>query len=100
MGKGEHLKILNEIDRIIKKSDLFANEITGLKDRLIDDITNKDVDYWENKDKILGEIDAILAANISALSNEDIIALKTRRKQFEYPAENGIKVNFRSGEFN
>jgi len=100
LGQGEHLKVLKEIDRVLKKSDLFAKEITALKDRLMNDITNKDVDYWETKDKILDELDAIFAANISALSNEDLIALKTRSKQFEYPAENNIKLNFRSGEVN
>ena len=100
LGKGEHLKILKKIDQVLSKSDLFSKEIYGLKDRIIDDITNKNIDYWEDKDKILAEVDAILAENINALSNEDIIALKTRRKQFEYPAQNNIKVNVRSGEVN
>lgn len=99
LGKGEHLKILKLIDQNLNKSDLFAAEINELKDKLINDITNKEVEYWENKDKILAELDAILAANFRrALTNEDIIALKTRRKQFEFPVENKIKTNLRTGE--
>jgi hypothetical protein len=76
---------------------LFALEIKKIKNQLIDDITNKNVEYWENKDEIRTELDAIIAANFKVLTNEDMIALKTRRQQFEYPVENNIKFNLRSG---
>jgi hypothetical protein len=98
LGKSEHLKILRKADQIFIKNGLFASEINNIKDRLIDDITGKDIDYWEEKEKILAELDTIIVANFGILNNEDMIALKTRRMQFEYPAENNIKVNFRSGE--
>ncbi len=98
LGKKEHIKILKKIDEVLNKSDLFATEINTIKDRLIDDITNKDIEYWEEKDAILSELDDIITGNFNALTNEDMIALKTRRKQFEYPKENNIKVNVRSGE--
>ncbi len=98
LGKGEHRKILTEIDQVLMKSNLFQRELKMIKNSLVDDVTNKDREYWESKDKILSELDAIIAGNFNILSNEDLIALKTRRKQFEYPAENNIKVNVRSGE--
>jgi hypothetical protein len=100
LGKDIHLKILKNIDQILNKSDLFAPEIKRIKDQLIDDITNKNVEYWENVDEIRSELDAIIAANFKVLTNEDMIALKVRRQQFEYPTENGIKLNFRSGAVN
>lgn len=100
LGKGEHLKVLRKIDRVFMGSGLFAPEVKEIKDRLIDDITNKDIDYWETKEKILLELDSIMGSGFDVLTNEDMILLKTRRMQFEYPAENNIKVNFRSGEPN
>lgn len=98
LGKGEHLKILKKIDEVLGKSRMFATEIMEIKNRLINDITGKDVDYWENKENILAEVHAILAAGLNCLTNEDKIALETRRMQFEYPAENNINVNVRAGE--
>jgi hypothetical protein len=98
LGKGEHFKILSKANEILNKSTLFKDEIIDIKNRLVDDITGKDVDYWEEQEKILVELDSIMASGFSVLTNEDMIALKTRRMQFEYPVENKIKVNVRSGE--
>ena len=104
LGQGEHLKILKKVSEVVSKSSLFLEEAMQIKTRLIADMLDSgDVDksgtgFWEPKEKILKELDAILAAeDITVLSAEDRVALETRRKILENPEQNGIKMNYRSG---
>lgn len=97
LGKGVHNDLLDKMNRLLAESDLFAPEIETLKNNLINDITNDRITYWYDKKAILVELNAILAANYGILTNEDKIALETRKKHFENPEANGIKLDFRSG---
>lgn len=97
LGRGVHHRILEKMDETLQKSDLFAAEIRQWKTLLFNDITQADVNYWETQEKILAELDTILAKNYPILTNADKIALQTRRQQFENPAENNISVNQQSG---
>ena len=49
-------------------------------------------------EEALSEIDGIIQANFVSLSQQDVIALNTRRKMFEQNQANAIKINQRSGE--
>lgn len=97
LGRGTHLAILKKMDETLQKSDLFAPEIMDWKQLLINDITDANVNYWESSEKIVKELDDILSANFKILTEADKIALETRRKQFETPAENKIQVNQQAG---
>lgn len=96
-GRGVHLQILEEMEEVLEANDLFEAEILKIKAKLIDDITSQDVTYWESAENILKELDAIIAANFSILSESDKIALTTRRKMFEAPEENNIQLDQRTG---
>ena len=99
LGRGIHYQTLEKIDKLLKKSDLFTPELTRLKTRLLNDITQPDVTYWEKKENITTELDSIINANFSVLSNADKVALQTRRQQFELPQESGIQLNMQSGSY-
>ena len=97
LGQGTHLKILEQADKDLKKSDLFLNEVIKIKDEVVNDIVGKDITYWESSDKIQKELDDILASNLSILTSDDKVALETRRKMFANPKANGVEVNHRAG---
>ncbi len=97
LGQGKHEKILAQMDEIYQPEGLFAKEILALKRRLVDDITNPQLEYWESQDKILEELDRIIAADFKILNQQDKIALSTRRKQFADYKKNKIKLNVRAG---
>jgi len=98
LGKGVHKDLLEKMNKNLAESDLFAPEIESLKNKLLEDITNPEITYWNEKKAVLDEISTILEANLGILSEEDKIALETRKKHFEHPDENGIKLNYRSGQ--
>lgn len=98
LGKGVHNNILEKMNKLLAESDLFAPEIETLKNNLINDITNEEITYWYDKKAILVELNAILNANYGILTNEDKVALETRKKHFQNPEENGIKLDYRSGK--
>ena len=97
LGAGIHKNLLDEMNRILAHSPLFEEEIEDYKNQIIKDITDSHVSYWQPKDAVLRELDEIIAADFGILSEEDKIALNTRRKLFENPEANKIKVNVKSG---
>ena len=97
LGKGIHEKILRYMDGIYTKEALFATEILNIKEELMDDITNKHIEYWEDQSKILAEIDTIIKADFQILNQQDKIALTTRKKLFANYKKNKIKLNRRAG---
>ncbi len=97
LGRGVHDQLLQKMDKMLQKSDLFAVETREWKRLLVNDITQQDVSYWEKQEKIEAELDTILARNYPILTAADKVALQTRRKQFENPVENHISVNQQAG---
>ncbi len=97
LGQGTHLDILETCDQALKKSDLFLKDIVIIKDQIISDIVGKHITYWENQEKISSELDSILKADLDILTNDDLIAIKTRRNMFDNPKANKIEVDHKSG---
>jgi hypothetical protein len=98
LGAGMHLKMLLQIDKTLAKSRLFEPELITLKDQLLDDIHDKNTRFWQAKDLILKELDDIIAAAPTCLSEAESSALLPRRVMLEDPEKNGVRVNLRSGE--
>ena len=100
LGEGHHFQILKKVNELLEKKSPFKKSLEETKKEILDDIfdTEKYVTYWYKKEKILSEIDQIIAANFVSLSQQDVIALKTRRKMFAQHKANDIKINQRSGE--
>lgn len=98
LGLGQHIKMLQQIDRSLQTGTLFTVLLTTFKDQVLEDIFEKGVRYWQPKDKILKELGQILADPPKCLSMRELEALGIRLKMFEDPVGNGIVVNLRSGE--
>jgi len=97
LGRGRHLFLLRQVQTLLARSKRFEPEITALKADLLNDMTQAGVTYWESREKIIAELDAILAADFSFWSPADKIALQTRRNQLERPEDYGIQVNQQAG---
>ncbi len=97
LGRGVHFRTLQKIDQLLKKSDLFAPELNRLKTRLVNDMVDPHVTYWEAKEKIQAELDTILQTDFNILTPADKIALQERRQLFETPDANNIEINHQSG---
>lgn len=100
LGRGIHLRLLAEANRICTINTPFRSEILRIKAEIINDMTQEGVEYWEQPEKIIQELDAILAGNFEVLEDADRIALSTKRKHFEEPAAHGIKTGLGSGSVN
>ena len=98
LGSGIHVKILQAIDRALEPGNLFEPELRRFTDALLADILDKNTAYWQPSEKILIEMNTLLAANFRCLHERDKLALRERLKMFEAPQANGIRVNLRSGE--
>lgn len=99
LGRGIHLDMLSSLDSCYQKDSLFHFDLLQFKQQILDDITIDHITYWESKEKILQEIDAIIKANIPFLSKEDKIALEVRRGQFEEAKKYNIQLNLFSGSY-
>jgi len=97
LGEGIHHKIFKEMSEILDESSLFATEINDIKIRMINDITNPEITYWQAQDKILKELTNILTDQLSVFSEKDLITIKARKKMFEDPKKHKIKLNYRAG---
>lgn len=97
LGRGIHLRLLETANRICTMNTPFRSEILRIKAEMLNDMTQEGVEYWEQPEKIIQELDAILGGNFEILEDADRIALSTKRKHFEEPAAHGIKTGLGSG---
>ncbi|MDZ4682182.1 MAG: hypothetical protein SGI94_17200 [Saprospiraceae bacterium] len=100
LGRGIHLRLLAAANRICTINTPFRSEILRIKAEMINDMTQEGVEYWEQPEKIIQELDAILEGNFKILDDTDRIALSTKRKHFEEPVTHGIKTGLGSGSVN
>lgn len=91
LGQGKHIEILNQLDTLASKTDIFDTEIKRIKTQLMEDITNGK-DYGEKSEIILTEVDSIINSNYRILTESDLLVLKNRRAMFETPEKYDIKV--------
>ena len=99
LGRGLHLQILTSIDSILNVDLSFQSELQLLKSKLLDDITEEEVTYWETKAKIIEELETILNHELDLLTQEDRIMLSARLLQFKKSEEFSIRLNYRSGNY-
>lgn len=97
-GKGIHKEILGKLDSFSQDNVFYTEEINTYRQQIIDDITGGEVTYWEDQEKLLKEINEIIAEELTFLSDADKIALDVRSKQFLEPEKYGIRLNIRAGE--
>ena len=97
LGRGIHLEMFEKIENLFKIAPIFENELSILKNSLLDDIVLLNDTYWEEKGKASNEIQQILEGSFSILSETDRLALQNRLESFEKAEELGILFNFKSG---
>lgn len=98
LGVGMHFKVLQAIDQVLQKGQLFEPELTAQKNRILDDILDKDRTYWQPQEKILKELRQIRQAKFACLTVRDLLALEARLAMFESPEKNHLRLNRRAGE--
>lgn len=98
LGLGRHSKLLYQIDQAVSIGPPYAALVNVYRDQILTDIFDKRVRYWQSKEKIIQELDQLLAKPPRGLSESELEALTIRKKMFEDPLGNGIQVNLRSGE--
>ena len=96
-GENKHIPILEQLDKIISHSDLFALPVQKIKTDLLNDIIAEN-HYWQPKEKLMVELEKIIHSDFKCLSKDEKIALQERMKMFEAPDKYEILVNQRDGE--
>ena len=97
LGEGKHLQLLTAADAALRRSAIFQKEILSLKKEIVDDIM-LNTKYWQVQDKIIQEIDDILATRLGTiLTDNDKNALRIRRVQFINSDKNHLQLNMREG---
>ncbi|MFN0014897.1 MAG: SH3 domain-containing protein [Saprospiraceae bacterium] len=97
LGAGLHVAILEKIDSALHLGSLFRPELMRMKDQILADILDNSRTYWQPRNKVLTELDRILATRFACLTDRDRLALTTRRVMLARSGEGGIRVNVRSG---
>ncbi len=97
LGEGQHLAVLNKMEKMMETRQLFRNPILKLKMKLLKDILNSPTGaYGSSAEKITEEIEAILAAEFNVLSKSEKNSLAIRKEQFSEPGKFGLKLNLKS----
>ncbi|MFK7946119.1 MAG: SH3 domain-containing protein [Saprospiraceae bacterium] len=91
LGQGKHTAILNRLEKLAIKTDLFNPEIRDIKKQVIQDIIEGE-HYGEKSETILKELDTIINSKYTILTESDLTVLKNRRPMFEEPEKHKINV--------
>ncbi len=75
LGKGIHTSFLSQLDQMSPYRDIAGPEIDQLKARLINDMTEPAVLYWEAREKVQQELESILDTTFTVLTPADTLAL-------------------------
>ena len=97
LGQGIHHSMLKALVKNWTAESPFKASLNQFKDQLVQDMTNASVTYWEPKEKIIKELDSILSQDLAIFTQNDLIAIQTRRKHFEDPEANGLETNHKAG---
>lgn len=98
LGLGRHLSILQQIDKVQPSIPLADNVLRSIKQLIMEDILDRNSQYWQPAVKIREELATILSHPPKCLSPEELESIKIRLRTFEQPVKNGIKVDLRSGQ--
>jgi hypothetical protein len=98
LGAGQHLNMFRQIDAALQAGPLFGPELQVLKDQILEDIFWEGNRYWQSAEKIIADLDQILADPPKCLQARELESIQIRRKMFLDPIANGIVTNLRSGE--
>lgn len=91
LGANIHSNVLGKIELALDTIGYFTNEITILKQAIIDDISISNY-YWLSLDKIQQELNAIILRKYAFLKRSDWVEIKTRRQLLLKYVEHHIVV--------
>lgn len=97
LGQGRHLVMLQKLDLAIREAPVLTKEIQEIKNMILEDILDRNRQYWQSVSLIIRELDAMLITPPAILTAAELDALRIRRAMFIQAAENGIRVDMRSG---
>jgi hypothetical protein len=96
LGRGIHQAVMDGIELALEQSGDFEPELSVLKQKLLDDISFCN-DYWETKQEIIKELDAILNKKYKILTKADRIELANRKKKILSNSKNKIRTGLYNG---
>jgi hypothetical protein len=97
LGRGLHFRTIQQLDSLYRRKTPFELDLILLKNRCVDDITQSNPSFWEQRTKIIAELVQICHSDLVILTKADKIALETRLLQLEAPKKYGIKVDVQAG---
>jgi hypothetical protein len=98
LGRGIHKAVLDRIEEALKQSADFKQNLSDLKQKLLDDISFSKK-FWEKNELIKKELDEILAVKYKILDKTDRVELASRRKMFNDHKKYKLETNlFEGGE--
>ena len=98
LGQGQHLAMLQQLGSALAAGHLFRPELLRLKESVLDDFLQKDRRFWQPREKILAELEAIRRAAPGCLSERDWLAIEAQQAVFQQADAGGLKLNLRAGE--
>lgn len=78
LGQGKHLKALEQMEPLFKKSQAFAQPLKHYKNDLVRDITNPDTKFKEPKLKMKQELQTILDKDFTLLTDADKKSIRNK----------------------
>jgi len=89
LGQGIHTKVISKIESCLSSSQVFKEEIDGIKSGLLSDMLDRE-EYGKSKKEVLQELNDIITANSSIFTVEEMAKLKARTVALE----KGEKITF------
>lgn len=78
LGQGHHTKVLDKLDALASRTDLFKNQLMDIKNLLVRDITAEETKFRMPQEVWQKELKAILSADYDVLDDNDIQALQKK----------------------
>jgi len=89
LGEGIHTRVIQKIEACLSSSQVFKEEIEGIKADLLSDMLDRE-EYGKSKKEVLKELNDIITASSSIFTDAEMEKLKARKVAFE----NGKKLTF------
>lgn len=96
LGRGEHLRLLRQLDRLESQYPFVSTEWDRVRNFLLEDLTSTEITYWEDWHKIDEELQLILVEEWPVLSPRILADIQLHHERLAQQATNGSQFNYRN----
>ncbi len=97
LGRGIHLDLLTKADQLFAAEPFLEPELRQITKAIITDILDAPAGYWERRERIVEELEAICNARWRILEQPDLVLLHRRLKAFSKSDGSAIPTGLRLG---